>query len=185
MRPAARVAATQRSRLSGGAGQLGDPIEPCLVDARASKRLGELPGLGDAERLQTGEQVVLGVGGVERVEASRCGGPLDRLALQRDQLLGFGALDPRLDEARDRRADRLEHLGHLRSCPAGSRGRIVELVREAGGHRPERGEPLAVLTDAGDAGDDRRDLRHHALVDGLVGEHQPAEVRRFDDGDAT
>ena len=51
------------------AGELGDAVEPRLVDARRGERLGEAPRLGDAEVLEAVEDVVLGVGGVERRRA--------------------------------------------------------------------------------------------------------------------
>jgi hypothetical protein len=49
-------------------------------------------------------------------------------------------------------------------------------VRQAGRHRAERGEPLAVLLDLGDPGHDRRDLPHDALMDRCLLARDAAEV---------
>ena len=84
----------------------------------------------------------------------------------------------------DRRADDLQRLGQLRGRALGGGGRVVELVREAGRHRAERGEPLAVLLDRGDAAHHRRDLAHHAVVHGRLREGEPAEVLGLDDARA-
>ena len=131
-----------------GPAERGDALEPRLVDAGRGQRLGEPPRLGDAERLEALEQLVLGIGGVERVERGAARGPLDRLArAARRALAASLALDPGLDEAAERRADDVERLGHLRGRAAGGGGRVVELVREPGGHRAERRQPLAVLLD--------------------------------------
>ena len=59
---------------------------------------------------------------------------------------------PGRDEAADRGGDHLERLLHLRGGAASRRRRVVQLVGEAGGHRAERREPLAVLLHAGDRG---------------------------------
>ena len=104
----------------------------------------------------------------------------DRLVVERDELLGLAPLDARLDEAADRRGDHLERLDHLRGGAPRGGGGVVELVREAGRHRAERGEPLAVLLDARDPAHHRRDLAHHALVDGRLREGEPPEVVGLD-----
>ena len=57
---------------------------------------------------------------------------------------------PRLDEARRSSRDDVERVGQLGAARARRGGRVVELVREAGGHRAQRGEPLAVLLDRRD-----------------------------------
>ena len=101
--------------------------------------------------------------------------------MQRDELGGILALDPGLDEPAQRRADDVDRLDHLIGGTAGSRRGIVQLVREPGGHRAQRGQPLAVLLDRGDTAHDGRDLLHHAPVHGGLGERQPAELGRLDD----
>ena len=109
------VAAIQRS-----AAPVAGPASSCTrasqrrVDARARQRLGELPRLLDADVLERLEQLVLGVGGVqraERVELARRG---DRLLLERDELLGLGALDARRTTNRSIVVgDDVERLGHV------------------------------------------------------------------------
>ena len=69
--------------------------QPVRVDARGGERLGDPPRLGDAERLELVAQLVLGVGGVERVERGAGVGAAQRLVLERDQALGGLALDAR------------------------------------------------------------------------------------------
>ena len=76
-------AATQRDgRIGGRPGERGDAVEPGVVQAGGRQRLGEPPRVRDAQVLEAVEQLVLGVGGGERVErrarraarstASRC-----------------------------------------------------------------------------------------------------------------
>jgi hypothetical protein len=166
------------------AGERRDLLQPGLVDPRGRQRLSDPPGLVDTQGLQAVEQGILGVGRVERVERRAGGAVRHGLLLQRDELRRLLTLDARLDEARHRRADDLDHLGHLGGRAARRGGRVVQLVREAGGHRAQRGEPLAVRLVVGDAADDRRDLGRDALVDGPVGEDEPARLGRVDDGQA-
>ena len=93
-------------------------------------------------------------------------------------------LDAGVDEAADRRADHVERLLHLGGGAAGSRGRVVQLVRQTGGHRAERSQPLAVLLHAGDPAHHGRDLLHDALVHRRLRERQAAEVVGLDERDA-
>ncbi len=72
-------------------------------------------------------------------------------AVQRDELLGVLALHPGLDEAAIAELDHSERLRQLRGGTLRGGGGVVQLVREPGGHRAERGEPLAVLLDRGHA----------------------------------
>ena len=82
------------------------------------------------------------------------------------------AFDAGLDEQPDGRAQHLEGLGEIRRCPLCRRGRVVELVRESGRHRPQRRESLAVLLHRGHPADDRPDLSHDAVEHGSVSEHE-------------
>ena len=101
-RPAVSVAATQPQRGAGrGARQLGDALQPRLVDARRRQGLGQAPGLRDLELLQAREQLVLGVGGVQGVErASAEAARSSASLLEPHELLGVVALDAGLDEVR-------------------------------------------------------------------------------------
>jgi len=81
--------------------------------ARGSERLRQAPRLRDAQLLQAREQLVLCIGGVERVERRRRGRVRDGLLLQRHELGGLLTLHARLDELAERRADRVERLGKL------------------------------------------------------------------------
>ena len=134
--------------------------------------------------LEARQQLVLGVGCVERVERGRRRHVCDGLLLQRQQLRRLLALHACLDELGERRADRVERLGELRRGAARSRGRVVQLVRESRRHRPERGQPLAALLDLGDAAHHRLNLLHHTPMHRRLRECQPAEVLRRDQGKA-
>ena len=101
--------------------------------------------------------------------------------MEREQLLGLGPLDAGLHEPAHRPVHHVERLGQLSGRPLRRGGRVVQLVREAGGHRAERREPLAVVLDAGDPVHHRRDLRHHARVHGRLREGESAEVLGRDD----
>jgi hypothetical protein len=158
-------------------------LQPARVDPGGRERLRDPPGLADPEVLERLAQLVLGVGGVECVQRRAALRAAQCLGLERDQGLGRIALDPGLDEARDRADHDVDGLGQLHGRAARGRRRVVELVREPGGHRAERGEPLAVLLDRRDAGHDRRDLAHHAVVHGRVREGEPAEVLALDHAD--
>ncbi len=73
----------------------------------------------------------------------------DRLLLQRRRApRRRRARCPTRRTARASSATIVERLGELRGRAPRRRGRVVELVREAGGHRAQRGQPLAVLLDA-------------------------------------
>ena len=100
-----------------------------------------------AEVLEAVEELVLGVGGVERVELASARRGRARAWRGARRARRVGALDARLDEAADRPADDLERLDHLRGRALRGGGGVVELVREAGRQLAERGEPLAVLLD--------------------------------------
>ena len=89
------------------------------------------------------EHRVLGVGGVERVERRALRGALERLALEREQLLGVLALDAGLDERASASSMTSSASTRSRRRALGRGRRVVELVREPGRHRAERGEPLA------------------------------------------
>ena len=96
--------------------------------------------------LQALEQRLLGVGDVEGVDRRPRGHPVHRLALQADEHGGVLALEAGVDERGDRAGDRLHRLLELRGGAARGSRRVVELVREARGHLPERGEALAVFS---------------------------------------
>ena len=57
-------------------------------------------------------------------------------------------------------------------------------MRQARGHRAQRGQPLAVLLHRRQAAHDRRDLLHHPPVHARVREREPVEVLGLDQGDA-
>ena len=122
----------------------------------ARERLGEAPAVLDPAVLEDVEHRVLGVGRVERVEPSRRAMQLpERLLLERR-----AASRRRRARCRSRRTPRSAWLmtstasTRSRRRAARGRGRVVELVREPGGHRAQRGEPLA-------AGLARVDAAHH------------------------
>ena len=94
------------------------------------------------------EQLVLGVGGVERVErrggsarvgGARCWSATSASASSRSM--------PASTKRSMRRGEDVERLGQLRGRALGRGGRVVELVGQPGGHRAERGQPLAVVLD--------------------------------------
>jgi hypothetical protein len=162
-----------------------DLLEPGLVDARVGEDLGQPPRLVDAEVLEPVEHVVLGVGRVDGAARLRGVGPGLGLALQRHEPLGVLALQARLDERGDHAERDLQRVGQLRGGALDRRRRVVELVREAGGHRAQRGEPLAIVVDGGQPRGDRSDRAHDAPVHGAVGEGQVDEVgQRHDAEDA-
>ncbi len=138
------------------------------------------PGLAHVELLERLEHLVLGVGGVERPEGAALGGGPHGLALQGHELLGLRALDARLDEPPDDRPEHLEGLGQIGCRALGRRGGVVELVGQAGGHRAQRGQALAVLLDRRDTRHDRAELAHDPAVHGALGEHQVEEGVRGD-----
>src|SRR4051794_29026786 len=78
--------------------------------APRGKRLAHPPRLGHAERLEAVDEVVLGVGGVERVEERAPARGGDGLVVQRDELRRVLALDARVHEVPDRRALRVQRL---------------------------------------------------------------------------
>ena len=82
-------------------GERGTRVEPVVVDAGGRQRLGQPPRLGDAELLEA-RRAARPRRRPRRARraAVRVRRPVERLALQRDELLGLLALDPRLDEAR-------------------------------------------------------------------------------------
>ena len=162
--------------VGGRPGGRGDTVDPVLVEAGGDQRLDELPRLRHPELLEPRQQLVLGVGRIERAERGLTLGARDRLPVQRDECLGVAALDARLHEPAHRRAHDLERLGHLRRGAARRRRRVVQLVGQPGGHRAERGQPLAVLLEAGDPAHHGRDLLHHAPVHRGVREREAAEV---------
>ena len=136
------------------AGQLGDAVEPRLVDAGGRQRLGQAPRLGDAERLELRRAARprrrrrrarrARVAPSRRARAPRCCSATSPAASSRST--------PDSTKRASRRADDVQRLGHARAArAAGGGGRVVELVRQAGGHRAQRRQPLAVLLDAGDA----------------------------------
>ena len=103
---AVSVAATQRSAASvaGPASSATRSSHASSTPAAASGSASR-HGSGTPSVLEAVEQLVLGVGGVERVErVVRLGGPLERLALQRDELLGLARA--RCRPRRTRRASR-------------------------------------------------------------------------------
>ena len=103
--------------------------------------------------------------------------------LQGDEPLGVVALDPGLHELAERRADDVERVGHVGGGALDRRGRVVELVREPGGHRPQRLQALAVLLGAGQARHHRLHLPHDAVVHRRMRERQAAEVVGRDERD--
>ena len=170
--------------VGGRPGERAHPVEPGAVDARRGQRLGKPPGLGNAKLLETGDQLLLRVRHVECVERRALLRTRQRLLLERDQRTRFLPLDAGVDEAAHGRADHLERLLHLGGGPARRRGRVVQLVRQTGGHRAERSQPLAVLLHAGDPAHHGGDLLHDPLVHRRLRERKAAEVVSLDQRDA-
>jgi hypothetical protein len=139
-------AATQRSAASVAGPASAATRRASRVDAGGGERLGERHGSatpsprgGRAARPRR-----------RRRRARRARAPAargERLALQRDEPPASSRSMPASTKRRSRALTDVERLGQLRGGAARGRGRVVELVREPGGHRAERGEPLAVLLD--------------------------------------
>ena len=114
------------------------------------ERVGVAPRPRRRQVLQALEQRLLGVGDVEGVERRPRGHPSIASRCSADEPLGVLALEAGVDERGDRAGDDLHGLLELRGGAARGGRRVVELVREARGHLPERGEPLAVVLHAVD-----------------------------------
>ena len=140
-------AATQRDR-GGRAGPASarDAAQPVAVQAGRGERLGEPPRLRRrrAPRAPRAARPRRRRRRARRAALRRLQ-RAERLALQRDELLRLRrARSPTRRNARSsRRARRAPRPGRPRR--AARRRRVVELVREPGGHRAERCQPLAVL----------------------------------------
>ena len=134
--------------------------------------------------LQALEQRLLGVGDVEGVDRRPRGHPVHRLALQADEHGRVLALEAGVDERGDRAGDGLHGLLELRGGAARGGRRVVELVREARGHLPERGEALAVVLHAVDEVGDALHRAHDAPEHRRVLEREAPEVLRLDARDA-
>ena len=159
-----------------GTGGLLEPIQPHLVDAGGNEWLADAPGFGHAQILERLEQLIFGICRVERRHRVVGGRALDRLSLHRHELARLLALDPGLDEQPDRRGEHVECLGQIGGGPSRGGRRVVELVREPGGHRPERGQPLAVLFAGGSACRYGPHRSHDAAVNGALRQHNGCEV---------
>ena len=125
----------------------------------ARERLGELPRLGDAELL-AGARAARPRRRRRRARRAPSR-PSARAIASRCSATSASASSrsmPASTNRPHRRAHDVERLGQLRRGAARGRRRVVELVRQPGGHRAERGEPLAVLLDAGEPAHHRRDL---------------------------
>ena len=122
---------------------------PAAASGSASRHGSATPSV-----LERVEHLVLGVGGVERDRArcasARVAAPRAGASTSSSRLL---ALDARLRRTRPS-VEPSTSSASARSAGGalGGRGRVVELVREPGGHRAERREPLAVLLDRGERG---------------------------------
>ena len=77
----------------------------------------------------------------------------------------------------------LDGLDQVARRAARRRGRVVELVREPGGHRAERGQPLAAGLARVDAAHHRPDHAHHVAVHRAVREREVDELLARDDRD--
>src|SRR3954454_24147628 len=145
------------------------------VPVEEGRRLGEPPRLADLHVLEQLEHLVLGIGGGDGIERLALLGALDRLLLGLEQLRRVLALDAGLHERAQRVVGDLERFHERAGRALGRGGGVVELVREPGGHRAERREPLAVGLDRGQPRGDRRDLAHDPLV------HEAVLAREVDE----
>ncbi len=161
-----------------------DSIEPLLADARGRQRLREPPGLARAQPFEMLAQLVLRVGGVERVEAAARRRTGHRLVVQLDELGRAVSPEADVDERVEGGVGHVERLGELGGGALRGRRRVVQLVRQPGRHRPQRGEPLAALLDRGHAAHHRPHAPHHRPVDGRLRERETAEVVGRDVADA-
>ena len=93
---------------------------------------------------------------------------LERLLLDREQLRGVVALDAALDGRPQCAVDGLNAVGEVAGGAASGGCRVVELVRETGRHRPQRGEPLAGGGARLQEAHDRTDHVHHVPVHGRL-----------------
>ena len=182
-----RVAATQRERGVGGRpGGRGDTVDPVLVEAGGDQRLDELPGLRHPELLEPRQQLVLGVGRIERAERGLTFGARDRLPLQRDERLGVARA--RCPTRRTGRPSSSRTSSASAICAAARRAAAAGLFSSWASPAaivPSDGQPLAVLLERRDAAHHRRDLLHHAPVHRRVRERQAAEVLGLDRARAT
>jgi hypothetical protein len=95
------------------------------------------PAIACTALLEDLEHLVLGVGGVERVERAALGRALQRLGVQLEQLRGLRALDAALDERLQDVVHDVDGVDEVRRGAARGRRRVVELVREPGRHRAQ------------------------------------------------
>ena len=107
-----------------------------------------------------------------------------RVALQVHEPLGVLARDAGLDEVADRPAEHVERVAQGgRVAPGGGR-RVVELVRQAGGHLAQRGQLLALHGGGLEAAVDRPERAHDPLEGRARVDQQPAEGLGRDAGHA-
>jgi hypothetical protein len=168
----------RRRRRAGG---VADPGHERWIDPARGQRVGDAPGLiqpGIGERIA---ERVLGVGGVERRQWRVDGAFGRRFALKRDQLGRLLALDPRLHQQANGAGEHVERVGKVRRCALGRRGRVVELVGQAGRHRPERRQPVAIGLPLRDPPRHRAHHGHHAQEHRPVGAHEIDELVWGDD----
>ena len=158
--------------------------EPVVVDAGDRQRLRESPRIGDSQRLEPFAHLVFGVGGVERGQGAALARLAEGLFAEIGDPGGALAFHAGVDERPQRRVHHVQRLTQLLGRPPRRRRRVVQLVREPGGHRAERGEPLPVLLDRGDPAHQWPDLAHDPAVHRRVCEREPPELRRRDHGSA-
>ena len=122
---------------------VGDHVEPVDVEAGLHEGRCEVPAAADAVVLEPVAEGVLAIAGLHRGQRRRLRDPLDRGLLQCDQRLQRrrraylpAAIMPslcRIPATRSRSADGGADRGG---------GRVVQLVGEPGGQRPERQQPF-------------------------------------------
>ena len=119
-----------------------DGLEVVHAEPARDEDRGELPALPDVVVVEPVGELVLGVRGLQRREVRRVAGLLDELVLGEDELLELGAVHRPVGDHRQL----VPHAGDavaqvVRGAPGG-RGRVVQLVGEAGGELAQREQPL-------------------------------------------
>ena len=153
--------------------QVGGAVAPLRVDARGGQGRGEVVGLGHAVVVEPVDQLVLGVAERHAPARGRAAGDLEPQLVEVEELLGT---DRAAGEPAQRGQQRVAGLGHRIDGAYGGRGRVVELVGQAGCQGAESDQRLALAhgrLDRPGGPEDAPDQVHRQRQPAL---HQPPEV---------